>query len=51
MANKKIPSTRKQRKLYPTTMPSPGIKTVNGVTYQWIPNPTVKNGGYWRRLG
>lgn len=44
-------AAKKPRKLYPVKMPMPGIKTVNGITYQWIPNPTVKAGGYWRRIG
>jgi hypothetical protein len=46
-----VKKTIKQpRKLYQPTMPNPPIKTVNGVMYQWIPNPTVKAGGYWRKM-
>jgi len=42
---------QKPRKIYPVKMPKQGIITVDGVTYQWIPNPTVKEGGYWRKIG
>lgn len=45
-----IKIAKKPRKIYPVAMPNPGIRTVNGITYQWLPNPTVKVGGYWRRI-
>jgi len=28
----------------------PRLKKINGITYMWIPNPLVKDGGYWRKL-
>jgi len=44
----------KKKKLSRPKLPTPTpnskkIRTVNGVVYMWIPNPLVKNGGYWRR--
>ena len=38
-----------KRKLYKPVVKTPSLKIVGGVTYQWIPSPTVKAGGYWRR--